>query len=181
MKQVIARDQAALEVLYDRYGSSVMGLAMKMVSERKTAEDIVQEAFWRVWRNADSYRAQSGSVSSWLFGITRNLAIDTLRRQKSRPRTMYDSDAPNDEDTKADPKANVAESAWTAIKYKQVRTAMRSLPPPQRQVIVLAYFRGLTRQEIAEHMNLPLGTVHTRARLALKKLRAALAEQGFEE
>jgi RNA polymerase sigma-70 factor (ECF subfamily) len=168
-------------MLYDRYAPAVMGLALKMLGDRALAEEVVQETFWRVWRNADSFRAQRGSFPAWLFGIARNLTIDMCRRRKVRPQPARDDAEEQKIDRAPDPDVDVAESAWTAIKHTQVRTAMDVLPPAQRRVIELAYFGGLTRQEIAEATGEPLGTIHTRARLALQKLRETLQAQGFED
>src|ERR671932_91138 len=88
ISRVARRDRAAFEVLYDRYSPKAMGLALKLLGEPNLAEEIVQEAFWRVWKRADTYTTQRGEFSTWLFGIVHNLAIDELRRQGSRPRLV---------------------------------------------------------------------------------------------
>jgi len=181
LAQAAGGDPAALEILYDRYAPAVMGFALKMLSDRPAAEEVVQETFWRVWRSAESFRAQRGSFTGWLFGIARNQVIDLCRRRKVRPRPMVEDAEGGRADRAPDPDADVAESAWTAIKHTQVRAAMADLPPAQRRVIELAYFGGMTRQEIAGVTGEPLGTIHTRARLALQKLRETLQAQGFEE
>jgi RNA polymerase sigma-70 factor (ECF subfamily) len=180
--RIMAGDSAALELLYDRYAAAVMGLAFKMLGDRTLAEEVTQETFWRVWRSAETFQSRQGKFTSWLFGITRNLCIDSWRRRQVRPQPVADPAAVEpDPGQLPDAGLDVAESAWTAIKHKQVRAALAALPPTQRQVIELAYFWGMTRQEIADQTNVPLGTVHTRARLALQKLREALQEQGFED
>lgn len=181
MRRVANGDAAALEILYEQYAPAVMGLALKMLGDRASAEEVVQETFWRVWRNAESFCEQQGAFPNWLFGITRNLAIDTWRRGKSRPQPIFDDKEEQQLENNPDPQADVMESAWTTIKHVQVRQALSILPPNQREVVELAFFWGLTRQEIAEKIGVPLGTVHTRARLGLQKLREALQEQGFEE
>jgi RNA polymerase sigma-70 factor (ECF subfamily) len=181
MVQVAKGDAAALEMLYDQYSPAVMGLALKMLGDRATAEEIVQETFWKVWRSADTFRAQQGNFSSWLFGITRNLSIDSWRRRKVRPQPVLDYDEEQQLEQNPDPDADVTEVTWLSMKHSQVRQALGTLPVNQREVVELAFFGGLTRQEIAETTGLPLGTVHTRARLGLQKLREALQEQGFEE
>ena len=184
-EQLVARtvrgDVAAFEVLYDRYAPTVTGLALRIVADRALAEEVVQETFWRVWRNAASFQGQRGTFAGWLLGITRNLAIDFCRRRSVRPQAVFDDADESPIERVPDQSADVAESAWTAMKYQQVYTALSDLPPEQRSVIELAYFGGLTRQEIAAETGEPLGTIHTRARLALKKLRAALLAQGFED
>ncbi len=181
LAQAAGGDAAALEVLYDRYASAVMGLALKMMGDRAAAEEIVQETFWRVWRNADSFRAQRGTFPGWLFGIARNLTIDLCRRRQVRPQPALGVEEEQRVERAPDPDVDVAQAAWTAIKHAQVRAAMAELPPTQRRVIELAYFGGMTRQEIAEATGEPLGTIHTRARLALQKLRETLKAQGFED
>ncbi len=184
-EQLVARtvsgDAAAFEVLYDRYAPNVMGLALRIVADRALAEEVVQETFWRVWRNAASFQGQRGSFAGWLLGITRNLAIDLCRRRNVRPQALIDQADESWIEKLPDPAVDVAELAWTAIKQQQVQAALRDLPSDQRRVIELAYFGGLTRQEIAAKTGEPLGTIHTRARLALKKLHAALLAQGFED
>lgn len=180
MKRVANGDAAALETLYEQYAPAVMGLALKMLGDRASAEEIVQETFWRVWRNAESFREQQGTFSTWLFGITRNLSVDTWRRGKARPQPIFDHEETQLEHN-PDPQVDVPETAWTTIKHVQVRQALTGLPSAQREVVEMAFFWGLTRQEIAEKIGVPLGTVHTRARLGLQKLREALQEQGFEE
>jgi RNA polymerase sigma-70 factor (ECF subfamily) len=174
-------DTAALELFYDRYAPAVMGLAMKMLNDQAIAEEIVQETFWRVWCQAGTFSSKQGTVSGWVFGIARNLAIDTWRRRKVRPQPVLGEEEVELFEAEADPEADVDASAWTAIKHAQVRQALASLPPEQRQVLELAYFGGMTRQEIAQTTGIPIGTVHTRARLGLQKLRESLQGQGFED
>jgi RNA polymerase sigma-70 factor (ECF subfamily) len=174
-------DTAALETLYDRYASAVMGLALKIMGDRAIAEEVVQETFWRAWRNAGSFHAGRGPFPGWLFGIARNLSIDLWRRRKNRPLPAYETGDEQQIDLIPDPETDVAESAWVLVKHQRVRAALSALPPAQRQVIELAYFRGLTRQEIAKSLGEPLGTIHTRARLALQKLRESLQAQGFDD
>lgn len=177
--QVARGDTAAYEMLYDRYCSAGMGLALKITGDLALAEEVVQEAFWRVWRKADLFQNQRGAFTSWFFGIARNLSIDMLRRQRTQGQ-------PTDEAEKiieqlADPSPEVPEEAWLRAKHEQMRAAIETLPREQRDVIEMAYFRGMTRQEIASATGEPLGTIHTRARLALQKLRDELQMQGFEE
>ena len=177
--QVARGDTAAYETLYDRYCSAVMGLALKITGDRSLAEEVVQETFWRVWRKADLFQTQRGAFTSWFFGITRNLSIDLLRRQKTQIQPVDETEQIMEQ--AADPTTDVPEAAWLREKHQQMRTAIETLPKEQRGVIEMAYFRGMTRQEIAQATGEPLGTIHTRARLALQKLREELQMQGFEE
>jgi len=179
--QVAKGNSAALEALYDRHASTVLGLALKIIADRAAAEDILQETFWRVWKSADTFQPQRGSFTSWLFRIARNLAIDVYRRRNVRPQVIPDAeDGSSRLDQTPDPEMDVANQAQSAIENKQVRSAMSLLSGVQRQVIEMAYFYGMTRQEIAEETGEALGTIHTRARLALQKLREELERQKFE-
>ena len=177
--QVARGDTAAYETLYDRYCSAVMGLALKITGDRSLAEEVVQETFWRVWRKADLFQTQRGAFTSWFFGITRNVSIDVLRRQKTQIQPVEETEQIIEQ--AVDPSMNVPEAAWLREKHQQMQAAIATLPNEQRNVIEMAYFRGLTRQEIAQATGEPLGTIHTRARLALQKLREELQMQGFEE
>lgn len=183
MAQVVTGNAAALESLYDKYAPSVLGFAMRIVQDQAVGEEIVQETFWRVWKNAGSFQRERGPFSGWLFAIARNVAIDRLRKGKHQPQIRMDDPIEENHalENHPDPETNVAESAFSNLKHTQVRSAIQMLPKEQSQVIRLAYFQGLSRQEIAEVLQTPLGTVHTRARLALQKLRALLLEKGFED
>ena len=178
--QVAQGDSAALETLYERYASTILGISLKTIGDQAIAEDILQETFWRVWRHAASFQTQLGSFTSWLFRITRNLAIDMYRQRSSRLPSLNTIDDVPEFDQTPDPTANVAEQAQSSLKRQQVRKALATLPPLQRQVIEMAYFLGMTRQEIAEATGEALGTIHTRARLGLQKLRRELEKQEFE-
>jgi RNA polymerase sigma-70 factor (ECF subfamily) len=174
-------DSAALETLYDRYAATVFGIALKVVGDQTMAEDVLQETFWRVWKSAATYQPARGSFTSWLFRIVRNLAIDAYRRRNVRPQAV--SMAEDDEpilNRLADPNVDVAGQAMAILQSQQVRRALGALSPVQRQVIEPAYFYGMTRQEIADVTGEALGTIHTRARLALQKLREELEKEDFE-
>lgn len=179
--QVARGSSTALEALYDRYASAVFGVALKVIGDQAGAEDVLQETFWRVWKSASTFQSQRGSFTSWMFRIARNLAIDAYRRRNVRPQAVADSvrGEPALEQL-PDPAMDVAEQAQSMLMNRQVRTALASLPGVQRQVIEMAYFYGMTRQEIAEVTGEALGTIHTRARLALQKLREELDREEFE-
>lgn len=177
---VVRRDRAALEILYDRYASHAMGIAVQALRDRAGAEEVVQEAFWRVWKSATTFDSNRGSFAIWFFGMVRHLAIDELRRRAARP---VNETTNSFEDVIAeipDGAADVMETVWTKMQSERVREAMKQLPDAQRQVITLAYFQGMTRQEIAKQTGEPLGTIHTRARLALEKLRMILGPLAVE-
>jgi RNA polymerase sigma-70 factor, ECF subfamily len=179
--QVSRGSSAALEVLYDRYAATVLGISVRIIGDQALAEDILQETFWRVWQSAGTYQSQLGSFTGWLFRIARNLAIDTYRRRNVRPQAVVSSEEGDPIlDRTPDPDMDVAEQAQAMLMNRQVRKALATLPDVQRQVIEMAYFYGMTRQDIAEATGEALGTIHTRARLALQKLRGELERDEFE-
>ena len=179
--QVARGNSAALEVLYDRYASIVLGISLKVTGDQALAEDVLQETFWRVWQSAATYQPQLGSFTGWLFRIARNLAIDAYRRRNVRPQAISGVDGSDPIlDEMPDPNTDVPEQAQSILKNRQIRKALASLPVVQRQVIEMAYFYGMTRQEIAEATGEALGTIHTRARLALQKLRGEFERDEFE-
>jgi len=163
----------ALSELYDRYSRLVFSLALNSVGDSATAEEITQDVFLRVWQRAKQYRADRGKVSTWLTSITRHRAIDQLRRQGARPEQH--SVAWADISPGSGPAVNGPEkSAVLAMEKERVRMAVSQLPDEQKQVLALAYFQGLTQGQIAKTLNLPLGTVKTRIRLGMQKLRDTL-------
>jgi RNA polymerase sigma-70 factor (ECF subfamily) len=175
--RLVARAQAeALSVLYDRYSRLVFSVAMNAIGDQALAEDITQDAFIRLWENAYTYQAEQGKVLTWLVSITRHRAIDVLRRQSIRPEGHSLSGA---EASSVDPpdSLDVEQEATTGIRQEQIRWAVSQLPQAQRDALSLAYFRGYTQQEIAEVLGEPLGTVKTRIRLAMQKLRQILREE----
>lgn len=176
MASLIAGDISALEELYDRYSSLVFSVSLRVLYDRQLAEDVTQEVFLRLWRRPQSFDPTRGRLLSWLMSVTRNRAIDEHRRLARRVRTEDPSDEPlpdqSENDGRDDPQLALA---LTELRWK-VREAMQSLPPAQRQVIELGYFGGLTQVEIAERTGLPLGTVKTRVRLAMNKLRNELQD-----
>jgi RNA polymerase sigma-70 factor, ECF subfamily len=164
---VEANDAQAFAVLYDRHSRAAYSLAYRMMGKRQAAEDLVQDAFLKVWRAAGSYRAERGSVRTWLLSIVHNRGIDQLRSLASHRRTQdrIEASAP-----KSQPSEAFAES-WRNSQSEQVREALKTLPPEQLKILELAYFSGYTHVEIAKLLGLPLGTVKGRMRLGLKKVR----------
>lgn len=174
--RMASRDRAAFEQLYDRYSGKALGLIIRILNDRGVSEEVLQEAFWRVWQRAETFDPSRASFASWLFSIVHHCAIDELRRQRSRAMPTVEVDAPDGEaQAIPDPHIDVAESAWANLQSDQVKRALTQLPEAQRAVIMLAYYGGYTRQEIAVRLNEPIGTVHTRARLGLLKLRDLLS------
>lgn len=167
-------DAAALEQLYDRYAATVYRMAVRIVKNQELAEDVVQEVFWRVWRRSGSFSRERGKVAQWLFGIAHNMCIDELRRMRSRPVPVYEDDERPFIQQLPDEHTDVAGAALYAEQRRTIADALEQLPDAQRQAIELAYFGGLSHQEIANRLDRPLGTVKTRVRLGLHKLNALL-------
>ena len=166
----------ALSELYDRYSRLVFSLALNSVGDQATAEEVTQDVFVRVWQRAGQYRADRGKVSTWLTGITRYRAIDQLRRQGSRPE--QNSVAWADVSPTAVPTVNGPEEATRlSMQRERVHAALGQLPEEQKQVLALAYFQGYSQSQIAKSLALPLGTVKTRVRLAMQKLREMLEDE----
>jgi RNA polymerase sigma-70 factor (ECF subfamily) len=179
IKAISQGDSQALELLYDRYASVVYRLALRMLKSPELAEDLVQEVFWRVWRRSASFERERGQVAQWVFGIAHNLCIDELRRMRVRPTPVYeDADNPLIQRL-ADEQSDVPAAAWATEQRRVIAEALHELPLPQRQAIELAYFGGMSHQEIATRLQKPLGTVKTRVRLGLQKLSALLAARGL--
>ena len=166
----------ALERLYDRYSSLVYSAALRILRDGVLAEDVTQEVFLRLWRRPQSYDPARGRFVSWLMSITRNRALDEQRRVSRRLRLEETGDEATDAVPSTDRFDDPALAAAIGDERAAVRAAMETLPPQQRRVIELAYFGGLTQVEIAALTNTPLGTVKTRVRLAMSKLRVALHE-----
>jgi RNA polymerase sigma-70 factor (ECF subfamily) len=164
---VEADDADAFATLYDRHSRAAFSLAYRMMGERQASEDLAQDAFLKVWRNAGSYRAERGSVRTWILSIVHNRGIDQLRSHASRRRTQdrVEATAPRSQPSEA-----FAET-WRNSQREQVREAMNTLPSEQLKILELAYFSGYTHVEISELLRLPLGTVKGRMRLGLKKIR----------
>ena len=177
MAALAAGDLTALELVYDRYSTLVFSVSLRVLRDTHLAEDVVQEVFLRLWRQPTSYDPARGRFISWLMSVTRNRSLDELRRVTRRMRSEdVEDDEPGHElpatGHLSDPQAELMMSEARAA----VRAAMVRLPPAQRQVIELAYFGGLTHVEIAERTGEPLGTVKTRVRLGMLKLRESLSE-----
>jgi RNA polymerase sigma-70 factor (ECF subfamily) len=173
---IVNGQSAALGTLYDRYARLVFSLAVNMINDEAVAEEITQDVFLQVWKKSATYQNEHGKVAAWLTGITRHRAIDILRRKGSRPeghlldwtRMVEEPDLPDGEI----PVENQIELKQQGL---GIRQAISDLPLEQQQVVEMAYFHGLTQEEIALQTGEPLGTVKTRIRLAMQKLRNQLS------
>jgi RNA polymerase sigma-70 factor (ECF subfamily) len=163
-------DQGAIAVLYDRYKGSMYGLASRITGDQSLAQDVVQDAFVGIWRNAARFSSGRASAKTWILSITHHRAVDAVRRRRPTSE-LPDPELPP-------PSQLVSPDVWPEVSDRldadSVRAALGSLTDVQREAIELAYFSGLTQQEIAARTGAPLGTVKSRVRLGLLQLRAAL-------
>jgi RNA polymerase sigma-70 factor (ECF subfamily) len=178
VRRVGLGDTAALEALYGRYARVVYSFAVRIVGDGQTAEEILQEAFVRTWSQAGTFRIVRGNYASWLLSITHNLAIDELRRRQRRPQRVDAIDGNDVLYGLVDEATNVEEAAEAGALRERVAEALSRLPEAQRVAVELAFFKGMSQREIAAYLDEPLGTIKTRLRLGMQKLKdALLAEQ----
>jgi RNA polymerase sigma-70 factor (ECF subfamily) len=165
LQRLAEGDRAALQDFYDRYAGLVNGLARRILRDAADAEDVVQDVFVQVWRDAARFDRERGSAQVWVCMIARSRALDRLRRRKAR---REDGERP------VEPVA----ASWEPVLSVAMRKALDGLPEEQRRPLELAYYEGLTQTEIAARLQAPLGTIKTRMRTALLKLRESLARRG---
>lgn len=177
MARLSFRDLGAFQVLYKRYSSLVYSASLRVLRDPALAEDMVQEIFLRIWRKPESYVSQRGKFATWVTSVTRNRAVDEIRSRNRRYRHETASPEEQQWDVPGDERDDPALTAQLSDQRRLILAAMAGLPPEQKKVIELAYFGGLTQQEIAERLQQPLGTVKTRIRLGMQKLRAALTPE----
>jgi RNA polymerase sigma factor (sigma-70 family) len=168
------RDEAALAELFDRYGGLAYSLALRILGDSGKAEDVVQDAFLKIWNGAARFDASRGSLRTWLTTVVRNRAIDLLRGRSLHERREL---ALKPEVVAASPSPE--EEAAGSMEREAVRAALSALPDEQREAVLLAYFGGFTQAEVAELAGVPLSTIKGRMRLALEKLGAYLRERGL--
>lgn len=167
--RIAAGDREAFRLFYDRYAGKILAYVHAIGRQRESAEDVVQEVFLAVWRKAASYRADRGDVPGWLYTITRNRLVDRWRRKGGVVEdTEFDFDAV----------ASTDRSVESKVVDLSVRKALAGLQPDQRQALELAYFGGLTYEETATRLALPLGTLKSRIRAGLARMRQTLTEGG---
>jgi RNA polymerase sigma-70 factor, ECF subfamily len=160
-------DRSAFEDLYQRYARPVFGLALRRLGDRGRAEDAVQETFASIWRSAGSYKPDRGPGAPWLYAVARNAIVDRARARNEIPSDIPDEPAPEPGP------GDRAEQSWVAWR---VHRALEELPEREREVLALAYWSGLSQSEVAEFLDIPLGTVKTRTRAALSRLSELLDE-----
>jgi RNA polymerase sigma-70 factor, ECF subfamily len=170
-----AGDEGALAGLYDRYGRAAYGLALRIVRDPALAEDAVQEGFLAAWRGAARFDAARAKASTWLLSLVHHKAVDLVRREEARP-AQPTAEVP-------EPEAgddHVARAALDGDQRRRIDAALDRLSTAQREVLVLAYFDGLTQTELSDRLGEPLGTIKSRTHAALARLRVVLAEDGSD-
>jgi RNA polymerase sigma-70 factor (ECF subfamily) len=172
--RIASGDEVAFELAYDRHGGLLFGSLVRFLGDREAAAEVVQDAFVTLWRRASSFDPNAGSLPGWLLAIARHRAIDRLRGEGRRPTLapVEFLDDARDSDRERDP-AGVADRRWAV---SVVRTMVSELPVRERHVVALAYADGLSQSAIAERLGVPIGTVKSRTRRALARLRTSLVE-----
>lgn len=175
IKLIAQSRQDAINELYERYKRLVFSVAFAIVGDQSVAEEITLDVFVQVWQRAGSYRPELAKVSTWMIAITRNHAIDILRWQRSRPEgnSVHWQDLPVQNGSLIH---TMEEQIESALKKEMVRKAVAQLPEEQREALALAYFKGYTQSQISKALKQPLGTIKTRIRLGMQKLRKLLEE-----
>ena len=174
VRRVRSGDEEAFRSLFRRYGPAAKGLAVRMVRQPFVAEEIVQEAFLALWRDPEAYSEDRGTFRSWLMATVHHRAVDAIRREEAHRRRnrAWDPATLAQEDVGQ----SVVEEADLAEARARVRAALQDIPPEQRQVLVMMYFDGKTQTQIADELDLPLGTVKGRTLLGMRRLRGSLME-----
>jgi RNA polymerase sigma factor (sigma-70 family) len=175
---VARKDAGALEALYERYGRPAYSLARRILTEEMLAQDVVQEVFLSLWREAGRFDAGRGTVATYLLSMTHHRSVDVVRREESLHRWRTSDEGL---ELEPDPKARVEDQAEASERRAEVRAALKDLPDVQREALLLAYFGGYTQREVAALAGVPLGTVKTRMAAGMRKMKAALRDAGREE
>ena len=169
--RVTEGDGGALEALYGRYGRACYGLARRILADDQFAQDVVQEVFLTVWRDAHRFDATRGGFSTWLLSMTHHKAVDAVRREENLRKRRTTAEILEDREVDG---PQVHDEVWSTLRRERVREALATLPDPQREALVLAYFGGYTQREIAGLTGTPLGTVKTRMLAGMKRLKDGL-------
>ena len=175
LQRIVDKDRDALDILYGRYATPVYSLALHMLKQPPLAEEVTQDVFLNIWLKAVSFNAERGQPRSWIMSVAHHRVIDVVR---SRRRTTMMTDPEGYETLERIPSggASVESQVQQNLDRERIMRALATLPEAQREVILLAYFEGFSQSEMAERLELPLGTIKTRVRLAMQKLRAVLQE-----
>jgi RNA polymerase sigma-70 factor (ECF subfamily) len=169
--RVTEGDGGALEALYRRYGRACYGLARRILTDEQFAQDVVQEVFLTVWRDASRFDPARGGFSSWLLSMTHHKAVDAVRREENLRKRRTTAEVLEETESEA---PQVDDQVWSLLRRERVRTVLGTLPEPQREALTLAYFGGYTQREIAGLTSTPLGTVKTRMLAGMRRMRGDL-------
>ena len=169
--RVTEGDGAALEALYGRYGRACFGLARRILADEQFAQDVVQEVFLTVWRDASRFDDSRGGFSTWLLSITHHKAVDSVRREENLRKRRTSAEALETRETDA---PRVEDAVWSLLRRERVREVLATLSEPQREALTLAYFGGYTQREIAGLTATPLGTVKTRMLAGMRRMKDSL-------
>ena len=175
---VAQKDAGALEALYERYGRAAYSLARRILTDDTLAQDVVQEVFLSLWRDARRFDAGRGTVATYLLSMTHHRAVDVVRREENLRRWRTSDEGL---ELEPDPKARVEDEVEASERRAEVRAALAELPAAQREALLLAYFGGYTQREVAALVGVPLGTVKTRMAAGMRKMKEALQDAGREE
>ena len=179
LQRIAAKDKDALNILYNRYMTPVYSLSLHMLKQPPLAEEVTQDVFLNIWLKADSFNASRGNPRSWIMSVAHHRVVDVIR---SRRRTYTMTDPEGYETLERLPASGPSVEAQVTqnLDRERIVRALATLPDNQREVIELAYFEGYSQSEMAEKLSQPLGTIKTRVRLAMQKLRTSLQEDDYE-
>ena len=175
LQRIVDKDRDALDILYGRYATPVYSLALHMLKQPPLAEEVTQDVFLNIWLKAVSFNAERGQPRSWIMSVAHHRVIDVVRSRR-RTTTMTDPEGYETLERIPSGGASVESQVQQNLDRERIMRALATLPEAQREVILLAYFEGFSQSEMAERLELPLGTIKTRVRLAMQKLRAVLQE-----
>lgn len=175
MARVGDGDGRALEALYDRYGRQAYSLARRILGDEQLSQDVVQEVFFTIWRDASRYDGRRGGLGSWLLAMTHHKSVDLVRKEENQRRRRVGLDGLNQV---ASDEPEVLDKVWATLRSERVRRALRELPEPQREALVLSYFGGYTQREIAGLSGVPLGTVKTRMLAGIRRMQRGFGQRG---
>jgi RNA polymerase sigma-70 factor (ECF subfamily) len=175
LRRIVDKDKDALDLLYSRYVTPIYSMALHMLKQPPLAEEVTQDVFLNIWLKASSFNAERGQPRSWIMSVTHHRVVDVIRSRR-RTTTMTDPEGYETLERLPSGGASVESQVQQNLDRERIMKALTTLPTNQREVILLAYFEGYSQSEMAEFLSEPLGTIKTRVRLAMQKLRAALQE-----
>jgi RNA polymerase sigma-70 factor (ECF subfamily) len=175
-RRLLDGDVQAFEELYRSYAAAAYGMAYRVTGQETLAQDVVHDAYMALWRAPEAYDPARGSLRTFFLSLVHHRAVDTVRREE-RMRKRNERAANLETDYDEDVAEGVVEASYLGIRRKEVREAMKALPPEQQKVLELAYFGGRTQVQIANELDIPVGTVKTRTLAAMRKLRRALVRE----